>query len=64
MTTLIMKYGSTSVDTAEGLSQVADIMMQHAKWDRLVSVSRNTLRGAASGSIPYAERLVAAGYIQ
>ena len=64
MSTLIRRFGGTSVDTAGVLSQVADILMQHAKWDLLVSVSHNTLRGAARGSIQNAELLVAEGYIQ
>ncbi len=64
MTTLIMQFGGTSVGTAEALSQAGDIVMQHAKCDRLVSVSHNTLCGAARGSVPNAELLVTEGYIQ
>ena len=64
MSTLIRRFGGTSVGTAGALSQVADIVMQHAKWDRRVSVSHNALRGAAHGSIPSAELLVAKGFVQ
>lgn len=64
MTTLIKRFGGTSVGTAEALSQVPDIVMQHAKWNRLVSVSHDTPRGATSGSIRNAELLVAEGYVK
>jgi aspartate kinase len=39
MTTLIMKFGGTSVGSAEAHGQVADIVLEQAKtWDRLVVV--------------------------
>lgn len=64
MTTPTKRFGGTSVGTAEALSQVPDIVMQHSKWNRLVSVSHNTLRGAASGSIRNAELLGAERYVK
>jgi aspartate kinase len=39
MTTLVMKSGGTSVGNAKALSQVADIVLEHAQnWDRLAVV--------------------------
>jgi len=39
MNTLIMKFGGTSVGSAEALTQAADIILEQAgKWDRLVVV--------------------------
>jgi aspartate kinase len=39
MTTLTMKFGGTSVGSAEAISQAADIVLGHAqKWDRLAVV--------------------------
>jgi aspartate kinase len=39
MTTLVMKFGGTSVGSTEALAQVADIVLKQAqKWDRLVVV--------------------------
>jgi aspartate kinase len=39
MTTLTMKFGGTSVGSAEALTQAADIVLEQAqKWDRLVVV--------------------------
>ena len=39
MSTLTMKFGGTSVGSAEALTQAADIVLEQAqKWDRLVVV--------------------------
>lgn len=39
MTTLVMKFGGTSVGSTEALAQVADIVLKQAqKWDRLIVV--------------------------
>jgi aspartate kinase len=39
MSTLIMKFGGTSVGSVEAINQATDIVLEHAKqWDRLVVV--------------------------
>jgi len=39
MSTLTMKFGGTSVGSAEAISQAADIVLEHSQhWDRLVGV--------------------------
>ena len=39
MTTLTMKFGGTSVGSAEAFTQASDVVLEQAeKWDRLVVV--------------------------